>query len=217
MSTLSKLLPPQHSQRGDSVPFPSLSLYSLTKMQEGESKATAIASERGPKIRIWLCVRISCWNLEGEKEFGWKGNCVWVTCSGGNFSYVNSRDHTTWAHVRGRYWSAKIDDISLWPPGTVHKNQDHFVQDLPSCNTNAIWQALMILLPSVAVLVRRHQRLKVTHNTVVFISHFIFYHSDKSYSLFLHLSSEWSTTLRLREMLSAPNTYVNDSKVCEKA
>ncbi len=22
-----------------------------------------------------------------------------------------------WAHTRGRYWSAKIDDISLWPPG----------------------------------------------------------------------------------------------------
>ncbi len=22
-----------------------------------------------------------------------------------------------WAHIRGRYWSAKIDDISLWPPG----------------------------------------------------------------------------------------------------
>ncbi len=21
-----------------------------------------------------------------------------------------------WAHIRGRYWSAKIDDISLWPP-----------------------------------------------------------------------------------------------------
>jgi hypothetical protein len=21
-----------------------------------------------------------------------------------------------WAHLRGRYWSAKIDDISLWPP-----------------------------------------------------------------------------------------------------
>ncbi len=24
---------------------------------------------------------------------------------------------TIWAHVRGRYWSAKIDDISLWLPG----------------------------------------------------------------------------------------------------
>ncbi len=22
-----------------------------------------------------------------------------------------------WAHIRGRSWSAKIDDISLWPPG----------------------------------------------------------------------------------------------------
>ncbi len=22
-----------------------------------------------------------------------------------------------WAHIRGRYWSAKMDDISLWPPG----------------------------------------------------------------------------------------------------
>ncbi len=22
-----------------------------------------------------------------------------------------------WAHIQGRYWSAKIDDISLWPPG----------------------------------------------------------------------------------------------------
>ncbi len=22
-----------------------------------------------------------------------------------------------WAHIRGRYWSAKIDDISVWPPG----------------------------------------------------------------------------------------------------
>jgi hypothetical protein len=21
-----------------------------------------------------------------------------------------------WAHIRGRYWSSKIDDISLWPP-----------------------------------------------------------------------------------------------------
>ncbi len=21
-----------------------------------------------------------------------------------------------WAHIRGRYWSVKIDDISLWPP-----------------------------------------------------------------------------------------------------
>jgi hypothetical protein len=25
-----------------------------------------------------------------------------------------------WAHIRGRYWSAKIDDISLWPP-LIHK------------------------------------------------------------------------------------------------
>ncbi len=23
-----------------------------------------------------------------------------------------------WAHIRGRYWSTKIDDISLWPPAT---------------------------------------------------------------------------------------------------
>jgi hypothetical protein len=22
-----------------------------------------------------------------------------------------------WAQIRGRYWSAKIDDIFLWPPG----------------------------------------------------------------------------------------------------
>ncbi len=22
-----------------------------------------------------------------------------------------------WAHIRGRYWSAKIDDFCLWPPG----------------------------------------------------------------------------------------------------
>ncbi len=22
-----------------------------------------------------------------------------------------------WAHIRERYWSAKVDDISLWPPG----------------------------------------------------------------------------------------------------
>ncbi len=21
-----------------------------------------------------------------------------------------------WAHIRGRYWSTKVDDISLWPP-----------------------------------------------------------------------------------------------------
>ncbi len=25
-----------------------------------------------------------------------------------------------WAHMRGRYWSAKKDDISLWPPGLQH-------------------------------------------------------------------------------------------------
>ncbi len=25
--------------------------------------------------------------------------------------------HAFWAHIRGRYWSAKIDDISLWPSG----------------------------------------------------------------------------------------------------
>ncbi len=24
--------------------------------------------------------------------------------------------HRIWAHIRGRYWSAKIDSISLWPP-----------------------------------------------------------------------------------------------------
>ncbi len=23
----------------------------------------------------------------------------------------------SWAHMRGRYWSAKMDDTSLWPPG----------------------------------------------------------------------------------------------------
>jgi hypothetical protein len=27
-----------------------------------------------------------------------------------------------WAHIRGRYWSAKIDDISLWPPAVHHFN-----------------------------------------------------------------------------------------------
>ncbi len=26
-----------------------------------------------------------------------------------------------WAHIRGRYWSAKIDDISLQPPGRKRK------------------------------------------------------------------------------------------------
>ncbi len=25
-----------------------------------------------------------------------------------------------WAHTRGRYWSAKIDYISLWPPGVLY-------------------------------------------------------------------------------------------------
>ncbi len=24
-----------------------------------------------------------------------------------------------WAHLGGRYWSAKIDDISLWPPNEI--------------------------------------------------------------------------------------------------
>jgi hypothetical protein len=48
-------------------------------MQEGESKATAIASEREPKIRIWLCVRIRGWKLDAEKELGWNGNYVCVT------------------------------------------------------------------------------------------------------------------------------------------
>ncbi len=24
-----------------------------------------------------------------------------------------------WAHIRGHYWSAKIDDISLWPPARM--------------------------------------------------------------------------------------------------
>ncbi len=27
-----------------------------------------------------------------------------------------------WAHIRGRYWSAKIDDISLWPPSQAQVN-----------------------------------------------------------------------------------------------
>jgi hypothetical protein len=35
--------------------------------------------------------------------------------------WLRPRNHAPptpiWAHIRGRYWSAKIDDISLWPPG----------------------------------------------------------------------------------------------------
>ncbi len=27
-----------------------------------------------------------------------------------------------WAHIRGRYWSANIDDISLWPPDIATNN-----------------------------------------------------------------------------------------------
>jgi hypothetical protein len=27
---------------------------------------------------------------------------------------------TAWTRIRGRYWSAKIDDISLWPPAQKH-------------------------------------------------------------------------------------------------
>ncbi len=29
-----------------------------------------------------------------------------------------------WAHIRGRYWSAKIDNISLWPPGVTYGDVD---------------------------------------------------------------------------------------------
>ncbi len=30
-----------------------------------------------------------------------------------------------WSHIRGRYWSAKIDDISLWPPGIRSHAEDN--------------------------------------------------------------------------------------------
>ncbi len=38
-----------------------------------------------------------------------------------------------WALIRGRYWSAKLDDISLWPPVyTVHKKIQNFLDSFGS-------------------------------------------------------------------------------------
>jgi hypothetical protein len=39
-----------------------------------------------------------------------------------------------WAHIRGRYWSAKIDDISLWPPALISP-QDMFIVQSASDST----------------------------------------------------------------------------------
>jgi hypothetical protein len=45
-------------------------------------------------------------------------NFIWVPCVQ-QYSLAETLQlppPPIWAHIRGRYWSAKIDNISLWPP-----------------------------------------------------------------------------------------------------
>jgi len=49
---------------------------------------------------------------------------IWASCVQ---LYLFGWDPATppriWAHIRGRYWLAKIDDISLWPPACNHRTK----------------------------------------------------------------------------------------------
>jgi hypothetical protein len=42
-----------------------------------------------------------------------------------------------WAHIRGRYWSTKIDDISLWTPASPVSKLSPFLS-LPVCRPNSL-------------------------------------------------------------------------------
>ncbi len=44
-----------------------------------------------------------------------------------------------WAHIRGRYWSAKKDDISLWPPAASGHTWSHLRQYR---GLNSLWLVL---------------------------------------------------------------------------
>ncbi len=48
------------------------------------------------------------WDLNLQNLFGLHVHC----CT----QWLVRPPTPIWAHIRGRYWSAKIDDISLWPP-----------------------------------------------------------------------------------------------------
>jgi hypothetical protein len=49
------------------------------------------------------------------KELGKFLKFIWALCA--QLYLLAETPRRIWAHIRGRYWSAKIDDISLWLPG----------------------------------------------------------------------------------------------------
>jgi hypothetical protein len=61
-------------------------------------------------------------NASSKKKIFWLNTPKSFMCTAVLISWVpagrNPPSPSTriWAHMRGRYWSAKIDDISLWPP-----------------------------------------------------------------------------------------------------
>ncbi len=50
---------------------------------------------------------------------------IWALCCTHWLRPRNSPYPRIWAHIRGRYWSAKIDDISLWPPYVLEWSRHH--------------------------------------------------------------------------------------------
>ncbi len=44
-----------------------------------------------------------------------------------------------WAHIRGRYWSAKIDDICLWAPGTVACTVNYVCNGTCLLDSKLVW------------------------------------------------------------------------------
>ncbi len=58
-----------------------------------------------------------------------------------------------WVHIRGRYWSAKIDDISLWPPG---------------CSVRSSWADRYtphyFIFKGVPYRIKTHERIQKTRN-----------------------------------------------------
>jgi hypothetical protein len=64
-------------------------------------------------LRSYLCKnhRLNM-KLDLQSLFGLLCTAVLIV-----WDFVTPPSPSIWAHLRGRYWAAKIDDTSLWPPG----------------------------------------------------------------------------------------------------
>ncbi len=66
-----------------------------------------------PLMKVWPSEAYRL-NMESDLQSLFAGSmCIAVLIG---WDPVNPPPPRIWAHIRGRYWSAKIDDISFWPP-----------------------------------------------------------------------------------------------------